>query len=206
MMAHTPTSFSRCLPPTRTPRAPCIELPDGSIDTHVHVFDSRYPLSVQRGYEPPDSRLEHLTVMHKAIGIDRVVLTQASIYGIDNQAMLDACDALNSEAPGRARSVVAVASSVTDQELTDMHARGARGVRLNTDNAGGMPIGWEELPVLCERIAALGWHIESPELLRLLVGSRTVDLPASYCAIAMPVAKVAAFDLRARKQGFSGWG
>ncbi len=175
------TSLPPCLAPTRKPRAPRTNLPDGSIDTHVHVFDSRYPMSPQRGYDPPDSRLEHLMAMHKTIGIDRVVLTQASIYGIDNQAMLDACDALNSETPGRARSVVAVASSVTEQELADMHDRGARGVRLNTDNAGGMPIGWDELPALCERITPLGWHIEF-----LFPGRDMVELAPLIASLPLP--------------------
>ena len=42
----------------------------------------------------------------------------------------------------------------------DLDASGVRGVRLNTDNLGGMPISFEEIPELCARIARLGWHIE----------------------------------------------
>ena len=43
-----------CLPPDRNPRKPGITLPKGAIDTHVHVFEKRYPLSPARGYNPPE--------------------------------------------------------------------------------------------------------------------------------------------------------
>ena len=156
-------------------------LPAGSVDTHVHVFDSRYRLSPQRGYDPPDSRLEHMVAMHKAIGIERVVFTQPSIYGTDNGAILDGSDALNEETPGRARSVVAVGGDVSDQDLAAMHARGARGVRLNTDNVGGMPIDWDDLPGLCRRIAGMGWHVEF-----LFPGRDMVELAPLIASLPVP--------------------
>ncbi len=156
-------------------------LPAGSVDTHVHVFDSRYRLSPQRGYDPPDSRLEHMVAMHKAIGIERVVFTQPSIYGTDNGAILDGSDALNEATPGRARSVVAVGGDVSDQDLAAMHARGARGVRLNTDNVGGMPIDWNDLPELCRRIAGMGWHVEF-----LFPGRDMVELAPLVASLPVP--------------------
>lgn len=175
------TSLRKCLAPTRTPRLPETKLPAGSVDTHVHVFDSRYPLSPQRGYDPPDSTLEHLVVMHEAVGVERVVFTQPSIYGTDNSAILDGCDQLNEAAPGRACSVVAIASDASDDDLAAMHARGARGVRLNTDNVGGMPIDWADLPDLCWRIAPLGWHVEF-----LFPGRDMVELAPLIASLPVP--------------------
>ena len=49
-----------CIAPDRNPRKPNITLPKGTIDTHVHVFDSSYTLSPDRGYTPPDSPLPKL--------------------------------------------------------------------------------------------------------------------------------------------------
>ena len=76
--------IKNCLPPDRHPRKPNITLPPGSIDTHVHVFDSGYELSPDRGYTPPDSTLADLKHLHETLGLDRVVFTQPSIYGTDN--------------------------------------------------------------------------------------------------------------------------
>ena len=93
-----------CIAPDRNPRKPNITLPVGSIDTHVHVFDqTRYEMSPTRGYNPPDSTLDDLKHLHATLGIDRVVFTQPSTYGVDNSAILDGMAALNAETPNRAR-------------------------------------------------------------------------------------------------------
>ena len=97
-----------CLPPDRHPRKPNIILPQGSIDTHVHVFESKYKLSPVRGYTPPDSTLADLKHLHDTLGLDRVVFTQPSIYGTDNSAILDGINSLNGATSNRARGVVAV--------------------------------------------------------------------------------------------------
>jgi len=149
-----------CLPPDRNPRKPRLVLPKGSIDTHVHVFEPRYPLSPARGYNPPPSTLADLRHLHATLGIERVVFTQPSVYGIDNSAILDGMAALNQEKPNRARAVVALDMSVTDKALAALDAAGVRGVRLNTDNKGGMPIAFSDIPELTARIAPMGWHLE----------------------------------------------
>jgi predicted TIM-barrel fold metal-dependent hydrolase len=149
-----------CLPPDRHPRKPRVILPRGSVDTHVHVFEPGYPLSPGRGYNPPDSTLADLKHLHATLGIERVVFTQPSVYGTDNSAILDAMAALNADTANRARAVVAITLSITDDELAALDAAGVRGVRLNTDNKGGMPIEMDEIPELEARIRPFGWHIE----------------------------------------------
>src|ERR1041385_8056232 len=121
-----------CLPPDRHPRKPKVTLPEGSIDTHVHVFErARYPMSPSRGYTPPDSTLADLKHLHATLGVERVVFTQPSTYGTDNSAILDGMAALNAQTPDRARCVVAITMAITENELAALDARGARGVRLN---------------------------------------------------------------------------
>jgi 2-pyrone-4,6-dicarboxylate lactonase len=150
-----------CIAPDRNPRKPDITLPRGSVDTHVHVFDqSRYKMSPTRGYNPPDSTLDDLEHLHATLGIDRVVFTQPSTYGTDNSAILDGIAALNAKTPNRARGVAAFTMAITDEELADLDAKGIRGVRLNTDNQGGMPVTMAEIPELAARIKPFGWHIE----------------------------------------------
>ncbi|HEU4320515.1 MAG TPA: amidohydrolase family protein [Acidimicrobiia bacterium] len=173
----------------RDTRKARLAVPPGSIDTHTHVFVDGYPLSPERGYDPPESNLEHMLAMHAQLGIERVVLTQPSCYGTDNSAILDAVAAI----PDRARAVVAVRGDVSDAELTELHARGSRGVRLNLDNVGGMPVDLDEVPALAKRVSALGWHVEflfaGPELPELLPLLRTLDTPISIGHFAYMPAK-----------------
>jgi predicted TIM-barrel fold metal-dependent hydrolase len=168
-----------CLPPVRETRQARLELPAGSVDCHTHVFVDGYPMIPERGYNPPQSTLDDMLAMHARLGIERVVLTQPSVYGTDNSAILDAVDRI----PDKARAVVAVRADVSDGELEELHGRGVRGVRLNLDNVGGMPVEMDEVPGLVKRIGAFGWHVEflfaGHELPGLLPLLRTLDAPVS---------------------------
>jgi predicted TIM-barrel fold metal-dependent hydrolase len=177
-----------CIPPDRNPRRPRLKLPPGSIDTHVHVFESRYPMSPARGYTPPDSTLADLKHLHATLGIERVVFTQPSVYGIDNSAILDGMRALNRETPNRARAIVALDMKFTEADLARFDAEGVRGVRLNTDNKGGMPIALDEIPELAARIRPFGWHLEflfpGKDILELMPEFRALEVPMSIAHFA----------------------
>src|SRR5688572_5981681 len=177
-----------CIAPDRHPRRPRVKLPPGSIDTHVHVFESRYPLSPARGYTPPDSTLADLKHLHATLGIDRVVFTQPSVYGTDNSAILNGSDSLNREKPNRARSVVAVDMGISEKELSQLETRGARGVRLNLDNKGGMPIELAQIPELEARIRPFGWHLEflfpGKDILELMPVFKSLKTPLSIAHFA----------------------
>ena len=174
-MAEIPESR----PPVRDTRRPDLRIPSGSIDCHTHVFAPGYPLIPNRGYTPPDSTLEQMLEMHSMLGIDRVVFTQPSVYGTDNSAILDAM----AQIPDRSRAVVAIDALIDDNRLAELDSLGARGIRLNLDNVGGMPMTLDQVPALAGRIAELGWHVEFlfaghdlPELLPIL---RSIPAPVS---------------------------
>ena len=177
-----------CISPDRHPRRPRTRLPKGSIDTHVHVFAPGYPLSPARGYTPPDSTLEDLRHLHATLGIERVVFTQPSIYGVDNSAILDAMAALNRETPNRARSVIAVDLSIDEKKIAALDRAGVRGVRLNTDNKGGMPVAFEDIPELIARIRPFGWHLEflfpGKDIVELMPVFRSLTVPMSIAHFA----------------------
>jgi predicted TIM-barrel fold metal-dependent hydrolase len=176
------TEIRDCLPPVRNTRKPNVALPSGSIDTHVHVFEQRYRLSPDRGYNPPESTLADLTRLHSTLGIDRVVFTQPSVYGTDNSAILDGMAALNAERPDRARCVVAITMNMSESELARLDTAGVRGVRLNTDNKGGMPIELSQISDLASKIAPFGWHIEF-----LFPGKEILDLMPAFAALKVPM-------------------
>lgn len=162
MSSNTPTgdgAFPICPGPDPNPRDPILKAPAGACDVHAHVFGpaSRYPYSPARGYTPPDASLDSYLAMHRVLGIERGVLTQPSVYGTDNSAMLDAV----AGQPQRLRAVIAVDGDVTDAGLERFHAAGARGVRVNMVDKGGMPFdSMAQVRRFSERLAPLGWHLE----------------------------------------------
>ena len=148
-----------CPGPDPAPTKPVFEVPAGAIDTHAHVFgpEAKYPYSPARGYTPPDAPLSAYNRLHKVLGIDKGVLTQPSVYGIDNSAILDAVAASGD----RLLAVAALGEDVTDKELEDFHRQRVRGVRVNLVDKGGMPFdGIGAVQKFTERIRDFGWHLE----------------------------------------------
>lgn len=172
------TDIPVCLPPVRETRRANLKVPAGSVDCHTHVFAPGYPLSPNRGYTPPESTLDDMLRMHAMLGIERVVFTQPSVYGTDNSAILDAMAQISD----RARAVVTIDSSISDDQLFDLDALGARGIRLNLDNVGGMPVELRDIPALAGRVADLGWHVEF-----LFAGHDLPDLASMLRSLAAPV-------------------
>lgn len=165
-----------CPPPVTETAPPHFAVPPGACDTHAHLFgpESKYPYSPKRGYTPPDALLADFIRMQDILGMQRCVLTQPSVYGTDNTALMDGLAALGA----RARGVAAVGADVTDAELERLHEGGVRGVRVNLVDKGGMPFdGIEDVYRMGERIKPLGWHIEllihvaeEPELKTIFAG------------------------------------
>ena len=176
------TTIRDCIAPDRNPKVPSIKLPEGSIDTHVHIFENQYPLFEGRGYNPPDSTLDDLKHLYSQLGVSRVVYTQPSPYGVDNSAILKGMKVMNDETPGRARGVCAIKMDVSDDFLEDLDKQGIKGVRLNMDNIGGMPIGLDEIPTLEARIKDLGWHVEY-----LFPGKDIVELAPIFKKSSVPI-------------------
>ena len=146
-----------CVPALEVTGTPRWRAPAGACDCHFHIFGpyEAYPLSPTRPYTPPPATIPHYLSMAEKLGLERMVVVQASVSGTDNAVTLDAVKSFGIE---RARAVVVVDDSVTEAELRAMHARGARGVRFNAVSGNGTPVA--QLEALAARIAPLGWHIQ----------------------------------------------
>jgi len=104
--------------------------PPHATDCHAHIFDpTRFPYSSARRYTPPPATVPELLRMHDSIGIERVVLVQPSVYGTNNECLLDALKQLGE----RARGVAVINSTFSRTQLEDMHGAGVRGVRINLE-------------------------------------------------------------------------
>ena len=163
-------------PKTHKPR---FTMPPGSCDCHAHVFgpQTRYPYAQNAAYIAPDASPQDYARMLTAIGCERGVLVQPSVYLTDNSAMLDALRS----GIFAFRGVVVVDEGVSDRELQDMHDAGVRGVRINLASATpGLTLA--QAPGLAARLKALGWHLQFFMDLRKLpdaeekLGSLDIDI------------------------------
>lgn len=151
-------SAPRTIPlPHPNPSRPTFRLPAGACDAHCHVFGpaARFPYSPKRTYEPPDAPAAQLRALHALLGIERVVLVQASVHGHDNSAMMDAI----AQSPDSYRGVAMVPASVSDAELQALHRGGVRSVRFNfVRRLGGAP-DLDAIRSIARRMKPLGWHL-----------------------------------------------
>jgi predicted TIM-barrel fold metal-dependent hydrolase len=136
-------------------------IPPGATDCHTHVFldPVRFPMSPARRYTPPPAPLEALQAWHRALGIERVVIVQPSVYGTDNRATLDALRRLG---PRRARGVAVIDEATSDAELRDLAAAGVCCVHVNLeiDAERDRRRAQDALRRVVDRVAPLGWHIQ----------------------------------------------
>lgn len=183
-MAEDP--FPPCQGPDPAPIAPSFDVPAGTIDSHAHIFGppDRYAFSPRRGYTPPEASLESYQALHKTLGgISRAVLTQPSVYGVDNSCMLEVCDRMD----GRYLAIAAVDADITDKQLEALHERRVRGVRVNLVDKGGMPFdSIKAVQQFTHRIKDLGWHLEllvhvhEFEDLRATMNAMAVDVSVGH--------------------------
>ena len=140
-------------PPARKPKRRALP---GTTDTHFHIFEAtdQYPLSPARMYDPALSTVEDYRAMAGTIGIERMVVVQASVYGADNRCLLDSIAKLGAR---YTRGIAVVDQSIDIGALKEMDAQGVRGIRFNAIT-GRTPVGW--LPSLARLIEPLGWYIQ----------------------------------------------
>ncbi|WP_158927403.1 amidohydrolase family protein [Acidisphaera sp. S103] len=140
-----------------TTRPPKQKAPALSCDCHFHIFGpyDRFPLSEGRTYSPPPALVPQYLDMAEALGLQRMVVVQASVSGTDNAVTLDAIRQFGLH---RARGVAVIDDSFDDAALRRLHDQGIRGVRFNMVSGNGTPE--DQLEALGRRVAPLGWHIQ----------------------------------------------
>ena len=130
--------------------------PIGATDSHIHIYDSRFPVAANAALRPPDASVGDYRLLQQRLGTSRVVVVQPSTYGTDNSCTLDAVAQLGLTV---ARAVAVVDSSVTDAELKRLDAHGVRGIRFNLVMRGGTTT-IDMLEPLSKRVHELGWHVQ----------------------------------------------
>ena len=135
-----------------------LKLPPLSCDSHVHVFGpaERFPYAATRAFTPVDAPKEALFALHRTLGVQRCVIVQSIVHGLDNRAVEDAVAA----GGGRYLGVALVPVNVADAELARLAGAGMRGVRFNFMRhlAGSTDV--EGIIALTHRLKPLGMHLQ----------------------------------------------
>jgi 2-pyrone-4,6-dicarboxylate lactonase len=168
-----------CYPPDPNTRKPRFTPPPNSCDTHFHVFGppEQFPFVSTHEYTPPAAPLEHYLKMIAAIGIERAVVVQPSVHGLDNSATLDAIK----NSAGRFRGVARIDDQTPKSELQRLHDGGVRGVRFNLLDRPRGNVKLDVLDRCVEHIVEFGWsvdlHIDTKKLLEEEKRIRAMSIP-----------------------------
>ena len=151
------------------------DVPAGACDCHVHVFGDpqRYPFSPSRTYTPALASVDEMSVLHRALHTDRVVVVNPSVYGTDNSCTLDAVKQLGSSA----RAIAVIDDKTSEAALDEMDRAGVRGIRINLETSGQADpaVARERFQAGVERIKRRkNWHIQIYARLSVIEG--TADL------------------------------
>lgn len=157
MSPDSASAAPTCAGPDPAPRTPREPLPPGACDCHAHVFgpSDRFAHAAGRSYTPPDAPLAAYLALLDAVGLARGVLVQPSIYGEDNDCLLDALARSGDRLRG---VVVADPRRLDDDTIADWTRKGVRGVRINMVTPAGLPL--DAMEGMAGRLAEVGWHLD----------------------------------------------
>ncbi len=136
-------------------------LPRHSCDTHLHIFGDarRYPVNNPNAlYQPPqDCTFEAMAALHDAMGVERAVFVQPTIYGTDHSLLHDV---LKTAPKAKYRGVAIVDDRVSDAELERLNSVGVRGARFNFGGRFKLAPSLASFRRSLDRVRGLGWFVK----------------------------------------------
>jgi predicted TIM-barrel fold metal-dependent hydrolase len=167
-----------CLAPDPDPVAPSFAMPAGATDCHMHAFGTApdFPYVDDRDYTPPEAGVTAARKLYKALGIERIVVIQPSVYGADNRCQLAFGAALGLPV----RAIIVPDANTTEADLDKFHAQGARGIRYILAHPGGLDLA--SLERTADGARERGWHLEF-----LIKPALLVELEARLAKLSCPV-------------------
>ena len=133
------------------PRTPLgFTMPPGACDAHIHIFGDhkKYPFAEERLYSPDEATVSDLLDLQHALHLERVVIAQPTVYGLDHTCTLDAIKELGIH---RARGLAEIGPQTTDADLDRFDKGGIRAIVIHNLSS---------LPVVANRIKDKNWHVE----------------------------------------------
>jgi len=144
--------------PDPNTKRPAFIMPAGAVDSHTHVFgpESLFPYAPNRPYTPPEAPLVWFSTLHGRLGIDRAVIVNATVHGVDARPVTDAIARSN----GRYLGIVNIDDSFDAKALAALNEQGIRGCRFTFISYLGGPPDMGIFERAIPKIAPLGWHVD----------------------------------------------
>lgn len=133
-------------------------VPPGATDCAVHVFEpKRFPYGQSRTYTPEPATVAELRQFLKALGLERVVVVQATPYGTDNACVVGSLRELGSGA----RGVATIDEETSSASLDEMHEAGVRGVRLSLNATSDAALARRRLKMTVDQLRSRkNWSLQ----------------------------------------------
>jgi 2-pyrone-4,6-dicarboxylate lactonase len=140
------------------PSTTVLKLPPMACDSHVHIFGpaERFAYAPTRSFTPVDAPKETLFALHHPQGIERCVIVQSLVHGMDNSVVEDAIAA----GGGRYLGVSLVPVDVPDAELERLAMAGIRGVRFHFMPSLTSDTSINAIVALTQRLKPLNMHLQ----------------------------------------------
>ena len=148
-MIAVPNSLGTSIPRYKAPPDTC--------DSHIHIYDPRFPMKWPQLRAVTDASVEQLRLLQKRLGTTRAVVVQPAAYGTDNAVTVDAIAQLGI---ANARGIAVCHPTVTDTELVAMNKGGIRGLRFTLHEPRTAVTSVEMIEPLAHRAHRLGWHVQ----------------------------------------------
>jgi predicted TIM-barrel fold metal-dependent hydrolase len=159
------------------------DVPAGACDchTHIHADPEKFPFFAGRVYTPEPASPQEMSELHKALGIERVVIVTPSVYGPDNSATQFGMRARGATA----RGVAVIDEKTPESDLDAMHKDGFRGIRLNlaTSGVSDPNVAKQRFQGAVDRMKARGWHVQLYTTLPLIAAIKEQVLASPVPAV-----------------------
>ena len=156
-LLHSPFSFAKASQPSTAVK---FDVPAGACDchTHIHGDPAKFPWFAGRVYTPEMALPEEMSVLHKALKIQRVVIVTPSVYGTDNSSSIYGMQARGKDA----RGVAVIDDKTTEGEIDKLASVGFKGIRLNlaTSGVSDPAVARKRFLAAAERVKSRGWHVQ----------------------------------------------
>ena len=145
------------IPNTAGTAAPTLRVPADACDSHLHIYDARFPTVVDAAHALDKATVNEYRRLQKRLGTTRAVIVTPRSYGVDNRVTVDAIEQLGIQ---NARGVAVLRTDTTDAQLQELDDAGIRGIRFSLYTPTHAAASFDMVEELSPRVEPFGWHLQ----------------------------------------------